>query len=342
MTRAAWAGGLLLLIEFGGSALAHDASPTPQAFVQQLHAGWYAPRAREFATRAAHLAEATQAYCAADGPLAAPREAWRDGLLAWARLGSVAIGPLVERRALRRIDFGPTRPELLARAIDSHPAGEADMEQIGSAAKGLPALERLLFAVPARPGADDCRYAVELAADIAHEADAQVEAFDPANADTPDDEQAAAAFSEMLNQWVGAVEALRDQGMLRPLHQRQTRGSATLQLARDASGASVAEREARWQTLRALVVPERGAPAAADAALPTLTSQLRGLGQGRMADRLGGAVRRAEVALAAAHDNAPARLQAAARRLAELKALVEAEVAPALGVHIGFSSADGD
>jgi predicted lipoprotein len=40
-------------------------------------------------------------------------------------------------------------------------------------------------------------------------------------------------------------------------------------------------------------------------------------------------------------NNTP-RILAAARQLAALKRLVEAEVAPALGVNIGFSDSDGD
>jgi predicted lipoprotein len=37
-----------------------------------------------------------------------------------------------------------------------------------------------------------------------------------------------------------------------------------------------------------------------------------------------------------------ARILAAAKQLAALKRLVENEIAPALGVNIGFSDADGD
>ena len=314
---------------------------TPPAFVQGLHGGWYAPRAREFTQSAERLLQSTRAYCAG-GPPAAAREAWRDALLAWDRLGSVAIGPLVERRSARRIDFGPTRPALMARAIDSQPANEADMERVGSAAKGFPALEQLFWPTAVAAASPGCAFAVQVAADIAREAQALDSAFDAASRAEPDDGQTVAAMSEAVNQWLGGLDALRLQGLERPLHERQARAAKRLQFSRDASGASVAERAARWQTLAALAVFEGAEAPAPGAGLVPLEPYLRGKGLNPLADKLVAAVRKAGQGIAAAQGNAPARVQAAARQLADLRALVESQVAPALDIRLGFSDADGD
>ena len=314
---------------------------TPPAFVQGLQLGWYVPRAREFAQNAAAMTDATRAYCAG-GPIAAARQAWRDTLLAWDRVSTVAIGPLVERRSARRIDFGPTRPELLARAIESAPSGEADMERVGSAAKGFSALEKLLWPVPAVEGSPACAFAVQVAADIAREADALALAFDAASRAEPDEEKTAAAMSEAINQWIGGLESLRVQGFERPLRERRIRAGARLQLARDASGTSAAERDARWQTLAAQAVFEGSEAPAPGAGLVPLEPYLRGKGLNPLADKLVAAMRRSGLGLAAARNNDPARLRVAAQELGDLKTFVEGEVAPALDVRLGFSDADGD
>jgi hypothetical protein len=52
------------------------------------------------------------------------------------------------------------------------------MERIGAPAKGLPALEWLLWTQPVAPSSPACRYAAEVAADIAREAAALAAAFD--------------------------------------------------------------------------------------------------------------------------------------------------------------------
>ena len=119
-------------------------------------------------------------------------------------------------------------------------------------------------------------------------------------------------------------------------------GAAQLKFARDTSGASAAERAARWQAIGALAVFE-GAEAPAPAAdLVPLEPYLRGKGLNPLADKLVAAVRKAGLGVDAARGNEPARVQAAARQLASLKAFVEAEVAPALDVRLGVSDADGD
>jgi predicted lipoprotein len=314
---------------------------TPPAFVQGLHAGWYAPRAQEFVQHTAELSRATDGYCAG-GPLAAARHAWRAALLGWARISSVAIGPLVERRSARRIDFSPTRPALIAKAIARQPANAAEMETIGNPAKGFPALERLLWTTPAAPGSAACAYAVQVAADIGREALALDAAFDAAGRAELDEAQTVAAMNEAVNQWLAGLDAMRVQGLERPLLERRGTSAARPQFGRDASGASAAERAARWQALRTLAVFEGSEAPYPGVGLVPLEPYLRGKGLNPLADQLAAAVQRASRALDAASGNAPVRVQAAARQLGELKTLVEGQVATALDIRLGFSDADGD
>lgn len=304
----------------------------PPDFVDGALRFWFVPRVDEFAARADALVAALAAGC---GPAA--QAAWREALLAWVRLSTIAVGPLLERRSARHIDFQPARPDSIEKAIAAQPSGEAAMERIGSAAKGFAALEWLLW--PRTPTPEACRYAGELAQDIAREAVALKAAFIALRDRERDDEAVVALMSEMLNQWIGGVEQLRVQGIERPLHEARSRGRGQPPFPRVLSGSSAADRGARAQALRALAVFDApAAPAPGEGLLP-LETYLRGKGLNPLADRLRAAALQATQGLGG--DAAPS-LQAASRRLARLKHLAEAELAPALDVRVGFSDADGD
>lgn len=307
---------------------------TPPAFVDGALKFWFVPRADEFAAAAQRLATTLRDGC---GPAA--RAAWREALLAWVQLSAVAAGPLIERRSARRIDFQPTRPASIEKAIDERPRGEAAFERVGSAAKGFAALEWLLWDRAAPKSADACAYAHEVALDIGREAQALQQAFVAQRDRERDEDAVVALMSEVVNQWIGGIEQLRLQGIERPLHEARSRGRTAPALPRAAGGAAAAEREARWTALRTLARFDAAAAPAAGEGLVPLETYLRGKGLNPLADRLRTAVAEAGTGLGS---DARSALEAASRRLAGLKTLVEGEVAPALDVHVGFSDADGD
>ena len=76
--------------------------------------------------------------------------------------------------------------------------------------------------------------------------------------------------------------------------------------------------------------------------LVPVETYLRGRGLNPLADRLVAAVQHGGRTHGRPGARQPAPLLEAAKALAALKRLVEAEVAPALQVTIGFSDADGD
>lgn len=322
--RRAWPLGLFLVacasLLIGAGAHAESTS---------LHADWYAPRAAEFARDGQQLAPALQALCAASpegagAALQQARDRWRAALASWERLSAVAIGPLLERRSQRQIDFMPTRPRMIEKAVKASPTTPADMERIGTPAKGFPALEWLLWVKPARPASPECRYAVQVAAEIGREA----EALAAAKA-VPGDSQD--FLSDLVNQWIGGLERLRWAHMELPLRQTMTAEHAggTPDFPRKASAASASSWAHQWQALKALAT----GPASLGAAL---------VARGQAADGLAQAVRQADVVMADLSAGDEQRILAAAQALADLQRHVETQVAPALGVSIGFSDADGD
>jgi predicted lipoprotein len=143
-------------------------------FVQSVYRDWMVPAAAHFARDSARLTPALQALCdapadRADASLRQARQRWQAALSSWERLSTVAIGPLIERRSQRQIDFTPTRPHLIEKAVRSMATGAADMELIGTPAKGLPALEWLLWVRPVQPASPECLYAVQVALEIERE-----------------------------------------------------------------------------------------------------------------------------------------------------------------------------
>jgi predicted lipoprotein len=303
-------------------------------FVQSVYRDWMVPAAAHFARDSARLTPALQALCdapadRADASLRQARQRWRAALSSWERLSTVAIGPLIERRSQRQIDFTPTRPHLIEKAVRSMATGAADMELIGTPAKGLPALEWLLWVRPVQPASPECLYAVQVALEIEREAEALAEAYKQAAQHAPDSD----ALSELVNQWVGGLERLRWVNMEKPISVAITSHPIAPDFPHASSGATANSWASQWATLRAL--------AAGNGPL-SMETALRERGLGKVADLLASAVRQVdantqELDIADNDD-----ILAAAEELAALERLVERLVAPSLGVNMGFSDADGD
>ena len=298
----------------------------PAAFTETLQATWVAPRSADFVYQSRQLTPALQALCtaaAAEPALTRAREHWLAALGSWETLSAVAFGPVLERRSQRQIDFTPTRPRLIEKAIKTAPADAAAMELIGTPAKGLPALEWLLWMKPVQPAGADCRYAIQVAAEIEREATALAET----RLSSPDDQ---ATLSELVNQWVGGLERLRWGNLEMPARVSQTSGGKDApEYPRQASGAHAASWAAQWRALRELAI--------GPVSLASALNQ-----RGKSALPLTTAVERADTALQGLTGDDLPRAIAAGRELAALKRLVENQVAADLGVNIGFSDADGD
>jgi hypothetical protein len=348
----------LLTATVAGAALhaAHAQTQThgPTAFpfysgeqaLQGLYGQHLPPLARAFDAEAQALLAAARLHC--NNPSARPvlREAWRQALLAWAALSTPALGPVVERRSQRQIDFWPARPALLEKALNRAPQSLADMDRIGTPAKGFPALEHLL-AGPPTPAHGP--YLVLIAEGIAAEAAALRSRFDARAAqDWAQDETAArSAFAEWINQWLGGLERLRWMQMEQPVQKARTASQRHKPaFARLASADNQAEWRAQWHALRtqARLTPEQAAqPPQPDRELIPIEALLMGKGHIALAQRWAQALDAADTAMnrlpAQARDTD---LMALSKTLKGVTTLYQTEVAAALDVPLGFSDADGD
>jgi uncharacterized protein len=314
------------MIALAASAAAQTPAPivTPAQWMGALAQGYLVPGHAALETRSRELDEALRELCAAPGAgrLQDAREDWRAVALEWRRLDALPIGPTLTRRSRRQFDFWPTRPKDIDAAIASA------AERIGASARGLPALEYLLFADArlAQPAeAARCAYAVRLAGEFAVEARTLAREWREWGAQWRDAESeqarehAQAAMTDAVNALVGALDQLR----LRRL--KRFEGAR--------SGAT------RAHLLATLDGVEQGLAGAG--------RMLRGLGHLDLADQLDArmsATQRAFRALPAKLDAkaaAPA-LGRASDAVARLQAMVSGDVAEALRVTVGFNESDGD
>jgi predicted lipoprotein len=180
-----------------GAACGGDDDPRPRVLAHVAHAV-AEPAFAAFRAAADDAAASAAALCDAptDATLGAAREAWHAERDAWSRLLPFSYGPIADQMQQGPLDFWPARPDTIETAITdaADAVDQAYIDGKGTSAKGMPALEYLLFGPdPASvlasltdpsTGARRCAYAEALAADIAARAAALEAAWSPGFADT--------------------------------------------------------------------------------------------------------------------------------------------------------------
>jgi predicted lipoprotein len=285
--------------------------------------------------------------------LDAARATWREAAMAWPATRAGGVGPAMDRRLMGAVGY-KARPQTVTTLLEgSDPLDPESLEQTGAAARGLSALELLLFdngagelTAPGEAGARRCEYA-RSASTLSGQAvqevldDWQGSSGDEPYADTlvsGVDGGPQSSVSALVNEVAHTLQTLDDKG----LRQIAAAGSADDLPVTDRDGPA-GYGLAELRGLHAGIVALVDGPSGDDG--------LRALVGGRdeeVADRLDAALTEATGALDALPDSiadtfaAPDDLAAASEAVAELKVVVGTEVASVLGVTIGFSDADGD
>ena len=322
-------------------AAAADAQPFEAyaGLVRGVYAQWYLPGAQDFVVQSQALVGSLQQFCAADpaAPIEPPRQQWLRSVSAWERFSAVRGGALLARRSPRAIDFMPTRPEAIAEAVRSAPADAAAMDAIRAPAKGLPALEWLLWPGQLRPQTPACRYAEQVAADILAEALALQTAYASALQAGWDDKEAEYAMYEFLNLWNSALQKLWREDMDSVLQKLQAGRFASF--SRSSSGHSAEAWRIHWQALRELAMGHGGNV--------SLHAYLLAQNHGAQAEQLTQAVAGVDQALGRllAQRQPTAASVPMAETIRALKALqhfTETELGHTLQFTINFFDEDGD
>jgi len=347
--------GLLML----GVPAMNDARAQPTHAPAVSDAQFIGSLARRFAKnygelqqRGAVLRDAVTALCAepaAAERLTAARTAWRQTAIALRYLEAWPLGPTLEARALPRMDFWPTRVPQIDAAVADQGRGTLDLTRVGVTARGLPALEYLLFdtgrGTPALASAAHCQYAQRLAGEVA-ELTAELQAAWTqwsSSAALADPEKARALVGDTLNVVVAALNGMRARKLARPATAPgQPPPAPTWEAWR--SGATRDHLLATLAGVRAVLVGDEAANSSTSA--PGLLALLRSRGQAALAQQLADRLGAAEAAVKALPPD-PSRASARAysgalQALAQLQEGLAGDAATALQVTMGFNDSDGD
>lgn len=198
------------------------------------------PAHEAFRADAGALADATAALCADpnEDSLAAARAAWARSRTSYKETEAFAFGPAMTLRIEGEVDFWPTRPTNVELAIQGEQSlDDAWFDAAGTSAKGLPALDYLLFD-PERTDeelltvlAEDprrCPYVEGLGAHVARQAARLLEAWSPEGGDyrgalvnAGDGSEAFMseheAVSAVLNHFIATLEDVKLNRLAKPM-----------------------------------------------------------------------------------------------------------------------------
>jgi predicted lipoprotein len=326
--------------------------------LDSLAGGVIVPAYTDLVETTYRLANVLNPLCNQPGPdtLNAARTAWRDAADAWQRTRPVGVGPAMDRGLMSQVGY-PVRPDDVAEVLaGGDPITVEVLADTGATARGLAAVELLLF----EPGASDAQLAAGPAGSrrCAYAASATTLAA-VASQEVLDDwtgeGEAAAAYTEtfvagmedadpqsslsaVVNEVTHALQTIDDQGL---------RGIAVAgdpdDLPRNQHDGAAGHRVADLQALLATVAVVIEGPGGDDGLGRLVTARSDETGQ-RLDDALATAVDTVDALPDSIPDTlaVPDDLAAAADAAAELKVVVSTEVASLLGITIGFSDADGD
>ncbi len=310
---------------------------------QLLHAvveNAIAPGYVRLAERCRRLAEAAGRFeeLADAGRLETTRTCWVEAACAAQEVEACRIGPITEGGLASTFYFLPTRPASIERAIQALSKGDEEVAALGAAAKGLYAMEYLLFpkdgatALERFSGdAGECRrrYLHQIAREAAERAERLAKDWRVPY------RPAAVAF---LNGGQGSLNALVN---------RMVMTTDAVVMARLASEREVPDRDkipgsASGHSDRLLEATVKGLRQLHEGGLSAYTRRLNA----PLADRLDQQFASAMTSLARLNQNPDSQDQSpmveVARQCSPLDVLLEVDLASSLGVTLTFISTDGD
>jgi predicted lipoprotein len=290
------------------------------------------------------LAQATEAL-AATSPCgegaAAARDGWWAARAPWKRVELVKFGPVVElpERVGPKLDDWPVN----AAAVEALVAGDGPLDAaafaaMGSATRGFPVVELLLWGEPLAAGTRRCEVATGALADVAAQAAALRGAWaDPWGAwlTRPGGDGPYETVQAVVDEWVNrlgfTVENLRLEKLGKPLGDTSGGEVQADALESPYSGRSLTDARdalagvaAAWEALRGLATPAvaEAVDERLDAAAVALAAVPEPLATAIVEDR--------------------AAVVAAQEALQALQVVLQVDVASALGVTVVFNDNDGD
>ncbi len=337
-----------------------------EQLLQSLAENAFVPTYAELAAHAATLEREAVALCDRPdhGQLVRARDRWRATRAPLKRAEAWHFGPIVDLGVDTAIDFWPARPPAIEDAIVANPAATpADVAALGTAAKGLPVAEYLLFSAeredaviiasldPTRPeAAGRCAYLVATTARITVRTQQLLDAWDPAEGayatrigtdgdDSPGHPSLKRSVDNVVVALAFALQDITDAKLGRPLGLSSGGIPQPADVESRFAGDGRADILSNLHGVQQVYAPDTG----------------MGLGDvvEALDEDLDGAVRQALVAATAAVEalslplpiavlERPGPVIVARDAVRELRRLIEVDVAAVLGVTVGLSDNDGD
>ncbi len=350
-----------ILAAFSSPAAAADADPLAarqQAVVTQAVERYFRPSYADFRHRANLLDDAVADFCAAPGTdtHAALADAFRDAVEGWARLDFLRFGPAAAEARLERVAFWPDPRGIVERQLRQLLAADdvatLDAARIAgqsAAVQGLPAIERLVVALPAgAPPADlDRRCPVARAAAgnvaaVAAELDAAWKRDDllilTPGPENPAYRSWAEAANEVLKASLTGLEQIRDLA-LRPALGDAPDKAKPNRFPYAKAGDTVAYLEAAIAAQRALIDESgiaAGLPEQDAWAERSVDFELR------QAERTVAGLAGKDLAAIATEPPLRGKLDYVTIALASVRTTMATTIAADLGLSVGFNALDGD
>jgi uncharacterized protein len=317
----------------------------------------------EFEARAGTLVQRNAELCAApdETTLGAARDAWWDARAPFKQAEVFAFGPYQEFpwRLGPKLDFWPARPETVDEVLaGSGPLDPESASELGAPARGLPAIEYLLYPpeldvlAELGPGTRRCEYLAGISADLVARAGDLRRAWDPDGENylgqLLDAGRGSEAFmtlemavGEVVNRMGFLLENMRNDKLRKPLGGSVDGPPAPASAESHFSGRSL---EDLRDNLRGLKLVYFGPGAGA----PGLGSYLRSRGKEFdpfMAERFAtamDAVDQVPEPLSAALAEDPRSIVRLIEALERLGLAIQVDVLNALAANVGFNDNDGD
>jgi predicted lipoprotein len=316
------------------------------------------PRSRRFMeeTAALEAAAARLALAPSEVSLDSAKTAWKKAALAWAALQATRLGPIAVLTP--HVDFWPTRPNLIEQGLAA--ADPLDSIRLAaltpSAAKGLPALEWLLFARPSdstlaglenqASGPRRREYVVAVASDLRRVAVANLAewkgvmgaAFAGSASDLrfPSTQM---AVEQLLKGLVASLEEMKNAKILAPAGSKSSGRPQPDAVEAPYAGISLEILRANLDGVEAAFTGAGGT--GLNAYMESLGSDLPGHLAAEIA-KTRAALAAVNPPLSAAVTGQPAQVAALGAALGDLVVAVKNDVASTLGFNITFTDNDGD
>ncbi len=350
--------GVLVVGALGVGVACPEAAPDHRAEVVANVAQTVAVDLDQALVNAGALREAIGELCAQPDPttLDGAQQAWMDLRAPWKRALALPFGPIVDDGFDGAIDFWPARPTSIEGALAGGASSQADLDALGVASKGMPAIEYLLWdplgsdpallaLYTAAEGPQRCAHVGLLAADV----ELRLTELDTAWGGFAEQfEQAgsselfptlARAIDSLLNAMIAGLHDIDDPKLLAPLGQAVGVAQPDLVESRFSDRSLLDARDG----LAGFATAYLGSESAPGLTLVVASES------GEVDRRVRAALAAAEQALADVPEplrtaivDSPELVTAAEQAVHELRTVLTTDVASLLGVTVSLSDNDGD